>query len=119
MQMEEEYANVYIDEDNFYDQDEDASFVSLPYGYVNEIVGKEIIQLKNNIIPKGLVPIEKLFDANDVAKNPKVTPNDSKFHDFNIGTDKEPKFFKLSKSLTLEKKKTYLELMRQISDMFS
>ena len=29
---------------------------------------KEIIQLKNNSFPKGLVPLEELFDHNDVAK---------------------------------------------------
>ena len=35
---------------------------------------KEIIQLKNNSFPKGLVPLEELFDHNDVAKTPGVVP---------------------------------------------
>jgi hypothetical protein len=34
------------------------------------------VQFKNNIIPKGLVPLEKFFDNNDVAINPKITAND-------------------------------------------
>jgi hypothetical protein len=34
------------------------------------------------------VPLEKLFDDNDVAKNPRVTPNEVEVDDFNIGTDK-------------------------------
>jgi hypothetical protein len=38
--MEEEYANVQIDEENFYDKYEDGSFVSVSNGYVNEIAGK-------------------------------------------------------------------------------
>jgi hypothetical protein len=45
------------------------------YCFLNHIVGRDIVQIKNNVIPKGLVPLEKLFDNNDVARNPKVTPN--------------------------------------------
>ena len=48
--------------------------------------GKDIIQLKNNFIPRGLIPLEKLFDQNDVAKNPKVKPVDDAIEDKNIGT---------------------------------
>jgi hypothetical protein len=33
--MEEEYENVQIDEEIFYDKDEDAYFVSVSDGYVN------------------------------------------------------------------------------------
>ena len=43
----------------------------------NMIGGKDIIQLKSNHIPKGLIPLEKLFDKNDVAKYPKVYPNEN------------------------------------------
>jgi hypothetical protein len=59
-----------------------------------------------------------LFDENDVAKNPRVSPNEGEVDDFNIGTNKEPKIVKLSKSLSSEKRKKYLELMRQFSDVF-
>lgn len=54
--------------------------------YLNQMADKEIIQLKINCIPKGLVPLEKLSDCNDVAKNPKVIPSDTEVEDFNIGT---------------------------------
>ena len=33
-------------------------------------VDHDIIQLSNNFIPKGLIPLEKLFDYNDVPRNP-------------------------------------------------
>ena len=71
---------------------------------MNILGGKEIIHLKNNFIPKGLVPLEELFDINDVAKNPKVSPNDSQVEDCNIVTEANPKIIKLSKSLDLENK---------------
>jgi hypothetical protein len=52
----------------------------------NQIAGRDIVQLKNNIIPKGLVPLEKLFDENDVARNPKITANDEDVEYCNIRT---------------------------------
>jgi hypothetical protein len=30
----------------------------------------DIIQLPNNQIPRGLVPLEKIFDQNDIPLNP-------------------------------------------------
>ena len=45
--------------------------------------GKDIIQLKNNFIPRGLIPLEKLFDQND-AKNPKLKPVENAVEDRNI-----------------------------------
>ena len=61
--------------------------------------GKDIIQLKNNFIPRGLIPLENIFDQNDVAKNPKVKPVDDAIEDKNIGTEEKPNIIKLSKSL--------------------
>jgi hypothetical protein len=87
--------------------------------YLNQIVGKDFSQLKNNVIPKVLVPLEKCFDNNDVAKNPKVTQNESEVEDCNIGTKDEPKFIKTSKSLTPENKERYVHLMKELSDLFS
>lgn len=69
------------------------------------MTSKSIGKLKNNTIPKGLVPLEELFDKNDIAKNPKVTPNEAKIEDCNIGTNQEPKIAKLSKSLSPKIKK--------------
>jgi hypothetical protein len=40
LQMEEEYENIQIDEDNLYDKDEYSYTVSVSYGCVNQIVGK-------------------------------------------------------------------------------
>lgn len=42
---------------------------------LNQIAEKDIIQLSTNSIPKGLVPLEELFDNNDVIKSPGVKPN--------------------------------------------
>ena len=80
---------------------------------------KEIIQLKRNTNPKGQIPLEELFDDNDVAKNPKVTLNDVKVEDCNIGTEQEPRIIKISKNLTLENKERYIKLMKYFFDIFA
>jgi hypothetical protein len=49
-----------------------------------------------------LVPLEKLFDENDVARNPRITMNDEDVKDCNIGTQENPKTIKLSKKLSPE-----------------
>ena len=34
----------------------------------------EIINLKDNHLPKGLTPLEKNFNSNDITKKPKMEP---------------------------------------------
>ena len=97
MVMFDEFESINIDKGNMFDKDETIGPNLDSNDYLNVIGGKEILQLKNNCIPKGLVPIEELFDNNDVAKNPKVTANDVEVEDYNIGTEQELEIIKLSK----------------------
>lgn len=55
------------------------------YVFMNAIVGREIIQLSNNFIPRELVPLEILFDSNDVAVKPRIQPSDNELEDYNFG----------------------------------
>ena len=80
---------------------------------------KEIIQLKNNSFPKGLVPLEELFDHNDVAKTHGVVPSDTEVEDLNIGTASDPKFIKISKSLPEKARLEYLALLKKYTKVFA
>ena len=80
---------------------------------INNIVDHDIIQLKSNYILKGLVPLEKLFENNDVAKNPGVKPSHENVEDVNVGTEKEPTIVKLSTKLSVEAKEKYVKLLKQ------
>jgi hypothetical protein len=60
--MRNEFDNTNIDEECCCDEDESANARSKDDPFQNQIVGRDIIKLKNNIIPKGLVLLEKLFD---------------------------------------------------------
>ena len=78
-----------------------------------------ILQLKNNVFPRGLVPLEDLFDFNDVSKKPKIEARGKEVEDCNIGTEEEPKILKLSKSLPPEQKRKYIELFKEYIDVFT
>jgi len=60
--------------------------------------------MKNNSFPKGLDPLEELFDQNDVARTPGVVPTETEVEDFNIGTSQDPKFINISKNLPREER---------------
>ena len=77
------------------------------------------MQLKNNTIPRVLVPLEEFFDSNDVAKNPKVTPNEDEVEYCRIGMEQEPKVIKLSKYLSPRNRENYIRLMKYFLDVFS
>ena len=82
------------------------------------IGSKDIIQLKGNYIPKGLIPLEKLFDQNDVSKYPKFHPNENDIQDQNIASEDSPKIVKLSKKLPTEEMKRYIDLMNNFTNFF-
>jgi hypothetical protein len=79
----------------------------------------DILHLKSNVLPRGLVPLEELFDFNDVAKKLKIKANGQEVEDCNIGTEEKPRIVKLSKSLPPEKKLKYIELFKKYSDVFA
>ena len=94
------HENVQLDEED----DENKKLKSV-------IRGKDIIQLKSNYIPKGLIPLEKLFDQNDVAEFPKVQPIENYIEDQNIGIENVPRIVKLSKNLPVAEKEKCIHLM--------
>ena len=109
VQMSSEIESLKIDQENMNDNKESAKPEPT---YLTQLVGKDIIQLKSNFFPRGLVPLEDIFDSNDVAKSPKVAPRDEEVEECNIGTEADPKVIKISKNLTKESKEKYIKLMK-------
>lgn len=87
--------------------------------YKNMIVGQEIIDLKTNHIPRGLVPLERLFDNNDVYLKSNGKMETKNTVDSNIGIAIDPKQVKISKLLPAETRKRYQEFISQYSDVFA
>jgi hypothetical protein len=79
----------------------------------------DFLQLKDNILPRGLVPLEELFDFDDVDKKPKIEPTGKEVEDCNIATEKEPKIIKLSKYLPFAQEHKFIELFKEFIDVFA
>lgn len=73
----------------------------------------------NNFIPKGLIPLEKLFDQNDVPKNPQLISTQDDIEEVNIGTNDEIKKIKICASLDPEIKDQYLKFLEKYKDVFA
>jgi hypothetical protein len=59
------------------DQDHDLEITPHADVFLNKIANHHIVQLPSIHIPKGLVPLERLFDGNDVALKGKVSTDDA------------------------------------------
>ena len=70
-------------------------------------------------MPKGLVPLEELFDFNDVAKKPKLEPVEFEVEERNIGSELKLKMIKLSKTSPAHIKLKYIKLFKEFSDLFA
>jgi hypothetical protein len=57
----EEFSKMHIDQDSVSEENLDGGT------FLNKIVEHNIVQLPNNLIPRGLVPLERLFDRNYVS----------------------------------------------------
>jgi hypothetical protein len=61
----DEFSNISIDQESQGGEDEelkDQQASHLP----KKVSGHDIVELKTNDIPRGIVPLERLFDSNDV-----------------------------------------------------
>jgi hypothetical protein len=114
--MSSEFENIKIDQENMNDKKESAQPKPT---YLTQLVGKDIIQLKSNSFPTVLVPLEGIFDSNDVAQIPRVAPRDDEVEECNIGTEADPKLIKISKNLTKESRERYIKLMKEFHDVFA
>ena len=67
----------------------------------------------------GLIPLERLFDEDDVAKKPSIAPDDEEVEECNLGTQHDPKMVKLSTTLSIDDKGTYFQLLKEFRDIFA
>ena len=76
------------------------------------ISNHDIIELKTNHIPKIFVPLARLFNNNDVFINPSTKSSREYTLDCNFGIDSELEFVKVSKALSDDHKKKYIDMMK-------
>jgi hypothetical protein len=64
------------------------------------IAGHKIIELKTNHLPKGLVPLERLFDHNDVSRKAVIQREETDVVDCDNSPDANPSLVKISRKLS-------------------
>jgi hypothetical protein len=115
----DEFSETYNDQENQNDpiwimqEGEDAK------EFHDKIANHRMLVLKNNQIPKGLIPLERLFNKDDIPSKTTLQPQPEEVEDCNIGTVDNPKMVKLSKFLSVENKNKYTELLKKYKDVFA
>jgi ribonuclease HI len=102
----DEFSKSHIDQDPDFDMDPHVGV------FLNRIANHHIVKLPSNDILKGLIPLERIFDSNDVALKVKRLDEDVDVAKCNIGTEHDPKFIKLSSSLSREQRAEYTEILK-------
>jgi ribonuclease HI len=85
----DEFAELQIDQDNEHDDEVEQPKLK------NKIAAHEIVQLSTNRIPKGLVPLERLFDNNDVAVKLQSAEKESDVFKYNVASEQDPRHVNL------------------------
>jgi hypothetical protein len=109
----EEFSSLHID------QDHDDTKIPHADIFLNKIADHHIVQFPSNHIPKGLVPLERLFDINYVVVKVKGSTKNVDVTECNLGTKENPKYVKLVSSLSKEKRAKYVKLLKDFADVFS
>jgi hypothetical protein len=66
-----------------------------------------------------LVPLENLFDNNDVAIKMEEKEEDSEVFQYNVDSEQDPKYVNLASHLTEKQKADYSELLKEFDDIFA
>ena len=80
---------------------------------------QNIVQLPNNYIPRALVPLEELFDHNDISFKPAKKELDPAIQEKIIGSQNRPKLINFSTGLNADQKSEFCSLIKEFADVFS
>jgi hypothetical protein len=94
-------------------------FTDTQVAFLVDSMDFEIINLQNNTLPKGCIPLENLFDRHDVFKGKRTNKQAEEALEFNIGTEMDPRMVKIGKGTTKKERKEILELIREFRDTFA
>jgi hypothetical protein len=98
----DEFSDLHID------QNQNTKEIHHDDAFMNNIVDHHIVHFPSNHIPNGLVPLEILFDKNDVVLKVKFSTEEADVTECNLGIKEDPKYVKLSSSLSKEKRVEYV-----------
>jgi hypothetical protein len=86
LEMVDEFSETHIDQENQNDPTWIMQEGEDPQKFQDKIVNHRMLVLKNNQIPKGLIPLERLFDQDDIPLKSTLQPQPEEVEDCDIGT---------------------------------
>ena len=113
LQLVDEFSDIHIDQENL--NMEESKQLKLK----DKVVDQNIVQLPSNYIPWGLVPLDELFDHNDIPFKPAKRELDPAIQEQNIGSQSHPKLINLSTGLTARQKSKFCSLIKEFADVFA
>jgi hypothetical protein len=119
LEMVNEFVETHIDQENQNDPAWIMQEGEDPQEFRDKIASHCMLVLKNNQIPKGLIPLERLFDCDDIPLKSTIQPQPEEVEYFDIVTKETTKLVKISKYLPPKVKKKYAELLKKYKDVFS
>jgi hypothetical protein len=108
LEIVEEFSALHIDQDQDDRKNPHADI------FLKKIADHKIVQLPSKHIPKGLVPLERLFDINDVDMKVKGSNEEVDVPECNLGTEENPKYVKLFTNLLEEQRSEYANLLKEL-----
>jgi ribonuclease HI len=115
-----EHWQVFEDDDQIIRFMENSKeFTDSQVAFLADSMDLEVINLQNNTLPKGCIPLENLFDRHDVFKGKRTNKQAEEALEFNIGTEMDPRMVKIGKGTTEKERKEILELIREFRDTFA
>jgi ribonuclease HI len=108
-----EHWQVFEDDDQIIRFMENSKeFTDTQINFLADSMDLEVINLQNNTLPKGCIPLENLFDRHDVFKGRRTNKQAEEALEFNIGTEMDPRAIKIGKGTTEKERKAILGLIR-------
>lgn len=80
--------------------------------------GNEVIQLKTNKIPKGLVSLERFFDGPDRSNAKQPSTHKEDLEEVNLGTKNSPKKVYIGKKMKPRVKTMLISKLRRYTRVF-
>ena len=116
---EKDILNFLLNEDKYHGQELDCSAWVETVDGKETIFGQEILQLKNNKVPKGLVVLESAFDNQDRIISNAKGDKPQELEEINLGTTDSPKKVYIGKNLNPDIRRSLINLLRRFRHVFA
>jgi hypothetical protein len=119
LEMVDNFAKIHADQENQNDPTWIMQEGEYTQEFQNKIPNHRMLVLKNNQIPKGLIPLEMLFNHDEIPFNSTLHPKPEEVEDCDIGNKENLRLVKLSKDIPPDIKIKYAKFLRKYKDVFT